>query len=117
MMRLRSSSRCSMKDMRSILSSSSSSGSVGAEGGGGGGGRRMSPVSVTTSTEGVVTTSASGDGTPGLSSSILSYVFCDVSRYRGLSSRIEDHHVLMDSGSLGWLTGCPEGCSALRSEE
>src|SRR5580698_9555233 len=116
MMRLRSSSRCSMKDMRSILSSSSSSGSVGAEGGGGGGGRRMSPVSVTTSTEGVVT-SASGDGTPGLSSSILSYVFCDVSRYRGLSSRIEDHHVLMDSGSLGWLTGCPEGCSALRSEE
>src|SRR5579862_500263 len=93
MMRLRNSSRCSMKDMRSILSSSSSSGSTGDGGGGGGGGRRIRPVSVTTSTGGVATTSPSGGGTPGLSSSMLSYVFCDVSQ------------VLMDSGSAGWLTG------------
>src|ERR1700722_16389994 len=105
MIRLRSSSRCSMKDIRSILSSSSSWGSAGGEGGGGGGGRRMRPGSVTTSTGGVATTSPSGEGTPGLSSSMLSYVFCDVSQ------------VLMDSGSAGWLTASPEGgpggCSGL----
>src|SRR5512133_1688741 len=47
--RLRSSSRCSRKDMRSIPSSSGSSGSSSEEGGGGGGGGKSLPLATTPS--------------------------------------------------------------------